>query len=136
MPAASTRPPFPPMATPIGTASPAGSFDEKDGGYVLACDPDISASVKAAGGGREALGGQIGRPGPGVRDMFRALAHDRPVLLVRGGISDLIDPAIVERMCAAAPQMAVVEVPGVGHAPMLTEPQAWTAIADLLDGAP
>jgi pimeloyl-ACP methyl ester carboxylesterase len=32
--------------------------------------------------------------------------------------------------------MAVVEVPGVGHAPMLTEPEAWAAIENLLDRAP
>jgi pimeloyl-ACP methyl ester carboxylesterase len=68
--------------------------------------------------------------------LFRALAKDRPLLLVRGGISDLIDPAIAERMQAAAPHMAYAEVPGVGHAPMLTEPKAWTAIENLLEVAP
>ncbi|PTT77719.1 alpha/beta hydrolase, partial [Pseudomonas sp. HMWF010] len=41
-------------------------------------------------------------------------------------------PPIVARMQAAAPDMAVVEVPGVGHAPMLTEPEAWAAIIQLL----
>lgn len=114
-------------------------FDEKDGGFVLACDPDISAPIKAAAAaaakdaadktGAAALA-------PDMYPLFRALTKDRAVLLVRGGISDLIDPPIVERMCAQAPDMAVVEVPGVGHAPMLTEPQAWAAITDLLDGAP
>ena len=55
---------------------------------------------------------------------------------MRGGISDLIDPAIAERMRAAAPDMAYAEVPGVGHAPMLTEPEAWAAIQALLETAP
>jgi pimeloyl-ACP methyl ester carboxylesterase len=39
-------------------------------------------------------------------------------------------------MRAAAPAMAYAEVPGVGHAPMLTEPEAWAAIENLLEEAP
>lgn len=109
-------------------------FDEKDGGFVLAYDPDISAPIKAAAEAAaktQAEGGQALAP-PDMYPLFRALAKDRPLLLVRGGISDLIDPAIAERMRAAAPHMAYAEVPGVGHAPMLTEPQAWAAIENLL----
>jgi pimeloyl-ACP methyl ester carboxylesterase len=108
-------------------------FDAKDGGFVLACDPDISAPIKAAAAqqkdGAQALA-------PDMYALFRALTNDRPVLLVRGAISDLVDPPIVARMQAAAPDMTVVEVPGVGHAPMLTEPEAWSALSDFLDRAP
>ncbi|MET3664330.1 alpha/beta hydrolase [Caulobacter sp. 1776] len=113
-------------------------FDDKDGGFVLAYDPDIAAPIKAAAEAQKAAqdaGGQALAP-PDMYPLFRALAKDRPLLLVRGGISDLIDPAIAERMRAAAPAMAYAEVPGVGHAPMLTEPEAWAAIEKLLDGAP
>lgn len=113
-------------------------FDEKDGQYVLAYDPDISAPIKAAAEAAaktQAEGGQALAP-PDMYPLFRALAKDRPLLLVRGGISDLIDAAIAERMRAAAPHMAYAEVPGVGHAPMLTEPEAWTAIENLLETAP
>lgn len=109
-------------------------FDEKDGGFVLSYDPDISAPIKAAAEAAaktQAEGGEALAP-PDMYPLFRALAKDRPLLLVRGGISDLIDPAIAERMRAAAPHMAYAEVPGVGHAPMLTEPQAWAAIENLL----
>jgi pimeloyl-ACP methyl ester carboxylesterase len=108
-------------------------FDEKDGGFVLAYDPDISAPIKAAAAAGKDGGSALA---PDMYPLFRALTKDRPVLLVRGGISDLIDPPIVERMCAAAPDMAVVEVPGVGHAPMLTEAEAWAGIENLLDRAP
>ncbi|KQV62055.1 MULTISPECIES: alpha/beta fold hydrolase [unclassified Caulobacter] len=117
-------------------------FDEADGGFVLAYDPDISAPIKAAAeaaakaqaeGGPN--GGQALAP-PDMYPLFRALAKDRPLLLVRGGISDLVDAGIAERMRAAAPSMAYAEVPGVGHAPMLTEPQAWAAIENLLAEAP
>lgn len=113
-------------------------FDEKDGAFVLAYDPDISAPIKAAAAAAaktQAEGGQALAP-PDMYPLFRALAKDRPLLLVRGGISDLIDPAIAERMRAAAPDMAYAEVPGVGHAPMLTEPEAWAAIQALLETAP
>jgi pimeloyl-ACP methyl ester carboxylesterase len=108
-------------------------FDETDGGFVLAYDPDIAAPIKAAAAAGAEGGSALA---PDMYPLFRALTKDRQVLLVRGGISDLVDPPIVERMCAAAPDMAVVEVPGVGHAPMLTEPEAWSAISDLLDRAP
>lgn len=113
-------------------------FDEQDGAFVLAYDPDIAAPIKAAAGAQKAVqdaGGQALAP-PDMYPLFRALAKDRPLLLVRGGISDLIDPAIAERMRAAAPHMAYAEVPGVGHAPMLTEPQAWAALENLLETAP
>ena len=113
-------------------------FDEKDGGFVLAYDPDISAPIKAAIAAAARIQAEGGEPPPqpDMYPLFRALAKDRPLLLVRGGISDLIDPPIVERMRAAAPSMVVVEAPGVGHAPMLTEPQAWAGIENLLTAAP
>jgi pimeloyl-ACP methyl ester carboxylesterase len=113
-------------------------FDERDGGFVLACDPDIAAPIKAAADAAakgQADGGAALAP-PDMYPLFRALAKDRPILLVRGGISDLVDADIAERMRAAAPHMAYAEVPGVGHAPMLTEPQAWAAIENLLREAP
>ena len=90
-----------------------------DGTLVLAYDPDIAAPFKAA---------DPDAPPADMTPLFRALAACGPLLLVRGGISDLIDPPIVERMRAAAPAMAYAEVPDVGHAPMLTEPEAWAAI--------
>jgi len=100
-------------------------FDETpDGTLVLAYDPDIAAPFKAA---------DPQAPPADMTPLFRALAACGPVLLVRGAISDLIDPPIVARMRAAAPDMAYAEVPGVGHAPMLTEPEAWSAIAAFLD---
>lgn len=113
-------------------------FDETGGVFVLAYDPDIAAPIKAAAEAAaksQAESGAALAP-PDMYPLFRALAKDRPLLLVRGGISDLIDPAIAERMMAAAPHMAYAEVPGVGHAPMLTEPEAWTAIENLLETAP
>ncbi|AAK25596.1 conserved hypothetical protein [Caulobacter vibrioides CB15] len=113
-------------------------FDQEGDGFVLAYDPDISAPIKAAAQAAaktQAEGGQALAP-PDMYPLFRALAKNRPLLLVRGAISDLIDIDIAERMRATAPEMAYAEVPGVGHAPMLIEPEAWSAIEKLLREAP
>ncbi len=47
-----------------------------------------------------------------------------PVLLVRGGDSDLLSSETAQRMVAEMQDCRMVEVPGVGHAPTLTEPEA------------
>ena len=54
----------------------------------------------------QAEGGAALAP-PDMYPLFRALAKNRPLLLVRGGISDLIDPAIAERMHRLAALLAV-----------------------------
>jgi|CXWL01.1.fsa_nt_gi pimeloyl-ACP methyl ester carboxylesterase len=63
---------------------------------------------------------------------FKHLARGRPTLLLRGSLSDVLEPELVARMARAAPSMQVVEVPGVGHAPDLSEPTARAAIDALL----
>ena len=68
--------------------------------------------------------------------LFRRLARKRPTLLIRGAISDIVSVKIAERMQRAAPQMQRVDVPGVGHAPMLTEPEAVDAIEQFLRTVP
>lgn len=63
---------------------------------------------------------------------FRRLGRQRPTLLIRGDLSDLIEPEQVAHMRAVAPEMQYAEVTGVGHAPMLMEAQAQTAIMEFL----
>jgi len=64
---------------------------------------------------------------------FRVLTRRRPTLLVRGALSDLVEQEQAVHMLRAAPAMQYVEVPGVGHAPMLTEPTARHALARFLE---
>jgi pimeloyl-ACP methyl ester carboxylesterase len=52
----------------------------------------------------------------------------RPVLLVRGGLSELLSAETFARMCQRLPDAAAVIVPRVGHAPTLDEPEAAAAI--------
>ncbi len=68
--------------------------------------------------------------------LFRRLARRRPTLLLRGALSDLITTEIAGRMRRAAPRLQVVEIPRVGHAPMLTEPAAREAIGKFLEDIP
>jgi pimeloyl-ACP methyl ester carboxylesterase len=68
--------------------------------------------------------------------LFRRLARRRPTLLIRGELSDVISAEIADRMQRMAPRMQRVDVPGVGHAPMLTEPVAVDAIDRFLRTVP
>jgi pimeloyl-ACP methyl ester carboxylesterase len=71
-----------------------------------------------------------------TRLLFRRLARKRPVLLIRGELSDLISAEIAGEMQRMAPKLQRVDVPGVGHAPMLTEPEAVDAIQRFLRTVP
>ncbi len=74
-------------------------------------------------------------PRPKLWPLFDALGHV-PLLLVRGALSDILLAETVTRMQARRPDMAFVEVPDVGHAPILTEPVAMTAIRAFLETLP
>lgn len=63
---------------------------------------------------------------------FRALAG-RPVLILRGENSDLLSDAVLDRMASEIPDVEVVTVPGVGHAPDLGEPASVAALNRLLE---
>jgi pimeloyl-ACP methyl ester carboxylesterase len=102
-------------------------FVEKDGRPQLDYDPNIAGAFKPP----EPAPGQPPPPAPDLWPLFEGLAA-HPLLTIRGATSDILSPAIAEHMRLAAPDMDYVEVPGVGHAPMLDESQAVVAIDALL----
>ena len=106
-------------------------FVEKNGRPVLDYDPDIARAFARP----PTPPGQEPPPPPDLWPLFKGLAA-RPLLTIRGATSDLLSPDIARRMREAAPDMAYAEVAGVGHAPMLDEPQALAAIDALLETAP
>ena len=57
----------------------------------------------------------------------------KPLLVLRGEVSDLLSAEALEKMHAAVPDMMSATVRGVGHAPELNEPEAIAAIDALLD---
>ncbi len=70
-------------------------------------------------------------PPADLTPLFMHLAA-KPVLSVRGELSDILSAEGIAHMRGLKPDLEDVEVPGVGHAPMLDEPEAWDAILDFL----
>ena len=68
---------------------------------------------------------------PNLWPMFGALVY-WPLLLIRGERSNILLPETVVRMQAERPDMTVVTVPDVGHAPTLSEDVAVSALAEFL----
>ena len=101
--------------------------EDASGAPVLDYDPKIAEPVRQAGA--EGLA-------PPLWPLWGALIAGRPVLVVRGAISDLLSRDTYARMLASAPTVAGVEVPGVGHAPTLEEPQAHQALAAFFQANP
>ncbi len=100
---------------------------DADGKFVLQYDPGIALAVRK---------GDIKTTSWIARLAFRRLASQRPTLLVRGALSDLVEAEQAERMRASAPTLQYCEVPGVGHAPMLMEPEAQSALRRFLGEVP
>jgi len=83
-------------------------------------DPQIRRPVR---------GGAASRP----LDLWVPFARiAAPILVVRGGESDILSAATVSRMKSTLRAAKSVEVPGVGHAPSLVEPEALAAIKEFL----
>ena len=101
--------------------------DGTEGAPVLDYDPDIAVPIRAAGA--KALA-------PNLWPFFRRLARKRPTLLIRGGTSDLLSAEIAAKMKKAAPDMRYAEIPDIGHAPMLDEPESKAAIFEFLRDVP
>jgi len=57
---------------------------------------------------------------------------DIAVVILRGQLSDLLSAATCDAMMARLTNAEAITVPGVGHAPLLTEPEAAAGIDRLL----
>lgn len=114
---------FPGMTDDFWRAFARRTFRENPGGtWTLDYDPNIGRALAEVG------------PAPDLWAPFETL-KTKPTLIIRGALSDLLTPAIVEKMRGVHPGFDYAEIPGVGHAPMLTEPAAWGAIERFLDKA-
>jgi pimeloyl-ACP methyl ester carboxylesterase len=100
------------------------SFSEnQQGQLVLRYDPNIALPLQ---------NGTLKASSLIAKLAFRRLARKRPTLLIRGALSDVIEPEQAEYMRKVAPTMQYAEIPKVGHAPMLMEDDAKTAIQQFL----
>lgn len=69
---------------------------------------------------------------PDLWALFRAAAARGPMLLVRGGRSNVLGAETLTAMKKGAPHASAVTLPDVGHAPTLTEPPVLDAIRRLI----
>lgn len=68
---------------------------------------------------------------PDLTPLFQVLAA-KPMLALRGGISDILTADALTYMRAVKSDLDSVTIENVGHAPALDEPEAWDAILDFL----
>jgi pimeloyl-ACP methyl ester carboxylesterase len=100
--------------------------EQPDGRIALDYDPLIAVPFGLPQG-----------PAPAdLKPVFQAAFGGVPTLLVRGALSDLILPEHLAAMRELKPDLAVVEVANVGHAPMLDEPESMDALVDFLARVP
>ncbi|MFT6694514.1 MAG: pimeloyl-ACP methyl ester carboxylesterase [Neolewinella sp.] len=99
-------------------------LENKNGVPVLAYDPKIAEPLNDEDNNTAA---------PNLWSVYDQIC-DKPMLLIRGELSDILEPGCVEVMRQKNTKLEVSEIPGVGHAPMLSEPAAQISIESFLSG--
>ena len=96
--------------------------ENKDGSWSFNYDANISRAIAEIGV---------------APDLWRAFesTKDTPTLLIRGDLTDLLSEDTIEKMRKLNSCMRRCDVPDVGHTPLLDEPEAFSAIQDILSAA-
>jgi esterase len=97
----------------------------------LGCDP---AAVRLARQVAERVA--VSSPGENELVWEQCKKLTMPVLFLRGELSDVIRPHTVDRLQSILPQVSVREIPRVGHAPTLFEPETQQAIREFFAVGP
>jgi pimeloyl-ACP methyl ester carboxylesterase len=97
-------------------------FNDDGGRPAAAYDPQVVRSLEEA---------DTSNGAPDMWPLFDALAHV-PVMVIRGGNSDLLSAATVAEMEKQHPGLVSLTVPEQGHAPLLRDQVSQRAIADFL----
>jgi pimeloyl-ACP methyl ester carboxylesterase len=84
---------------------------------------------------REALLQPPPNPPPDMKAIFAAL-KPKPVLVLRAELSDILSVEGLAAMREIKPDLEFAEIPGIGHAPTLDEPEARRALSAFLSRAP
>jgi len=109
-----------PDFTPVQWAAMARKLFVQEGRRpVLDYDPTISQGMSS------------GTATPDLWPLFDMMPP-RPLLVIRGEITDILAPDTLAEMQRRRPSLQSVSVPRVGHAPMLDEPEAEQAILRFL----
>jgi pimeloyl-ACP methyl ester carboxylesterase len=121
---------FPELAAQGWRDFAAALFREDNGKIVADYDPALGEATRA--------GRMIGRPPEGnisLWPLFQEITG-KPILVIHGELSDILSAATLEKMRAEKPDLAVISIGNVGHAPFLNEPQSVAAIDAFLEGLP
>lgn len=95
--------------------------EDSTGRPVLDYDPAISQPMTAS---KEAVA-------PALWDVFQQIA-DKPMLLIRGALSDILTKPIVDKVMHIKPDIDYCCLENRGHTPLLSEPEAQRAIEQFL----
>lgn len=95
------------------------TWEETERGLVPRYDPALSQSLAHL---------DPGEPVPALWPQFDAL-EGAPVMVVRGEHSDILSRATVAAMSARRKDLEAIEIPGQGHAPLLSGDETIGAIA-------
>lgn len=97
---------------------------EKNGQWVMHYDPDISVPFAS-------LNPIMAKAGEMM--LWHAFKQIQiPVLVVRGGESDLLSAKTVAEMCKLNPHVRSIEIPGVGHAPAFVKSEQIALVQEFL----
>ncbi len=97
------------------------------GQFMLHYDPAIAMPVRATTPETAAQGEAM------LWQLYDAISSE--TLLIRGMQSDLISQETANQMQVRGPKAKLVQFEGVGHAPMLVQPEQTQAVEDFLFGA-
>ena len=102
-------------------------YREDDKGCpVLACDPNIAVPIIDSDEADDQ-----NSVAPDLWPVYEQIL-DKPMLLIRGELSDIIDAECVLKMQKMKPDIEILEIPNVGHAPVLNEANVEPVIANFL----